>query len=116
MTENSPANNAVDIAEESNVRWHIRNMVSEAYEELYQKILEFSELGIRTWYMNAYHTPQYMKWWRTFFRPECEWTDEEGVAYSIPVYAIRQSLVNELRSKGFMVECDCADETVVIKW
>ena len=116
MIENSPANNAADIAEESNVRWHIRKLVSDAYEELYQKILEFSKAGLRSWYMNAYHTPQYKRWWRMFFRPECEWSDEAGIAYSIPASSIRMSLVVELRSKGFMVECDCADETVVIKW
>ena len=116
MNENNPANNAADISEDSNVRWHIRKLVSDAYEELYQKILEFSKIGVRTWYMNAYHTPQYMKWWRMFFKPETEWTDEEGIAYSISAYDIRQSLVNELFSKGFAVECGCADETVVIKW
>lgn len=113
---NSPAVNAADIAEESNVRWHIRKVVSEAYEELYQQILELSKLGLRTWYMHPHHTPQYMQWWRLFFRPETEWVDEAGIAYSIPASDIRDRLRVELRLKGFLLECDCADETVVIKW
>lgn len=115
--EERPVNKAADIAEESNVRRHIRRLVSDAYEELYQAILDMSKLaGIRTWYMNKFHTPQYAKWWNLFFRPEMEWTDETGTAYSIPAYAIRHGLVAELLSNGFAVECDCADETVVIKW